>query len=87
MTAPRRIAIVVHAVVPGDPRIRRQSDALVAAGHEVDVICLREPGEAPEERDGPMRIVRMPVNRSFIGFAGHIAEYLAFTAMATWTRS
>ena len=28
------IAIVVHASVPADPRIRRQADALVGAGYE-----------------------------------------------------
>ena len=81
---PRRVAIVVHAIFPGDPRIRRQSDALADAGHEVDIICLREPGEPAEERDGPVRIVRLPINRSFIGFAGHMLEYLAFTAAAGW---
>lgn len=80
----RRAAIVVHAVFPGDPRVRRQSDALVEAGDEVDLICLRQPGEEAEERDGARRIVRLPINRSFIGFAGHLAEYLAFTAMAGW---
>lgn len=84
MSGRGRVAIVVHAVVPGDPRIRRQSDALVDAGYEVDIICLRQPGEPATDTDGPIRIVRLPVNRSFIGFAGHIAEYLAFTAMATW---
>ena len=83
MTA-RRVAIVVHAVFPGDPRVRRQSDALIEAGYEVDIICLRQPGEEADERDGPRRIVRLPVNRTFIGFAGHLAEYLAFTAMAGW---
>jgi glycosyltransferase involved in cell wall biosynthesis len=77
-----RLAIVVHAVYPGDMRVRRQSDALLAAGHEVDVLCLRGPGEAAEEQDGRMRVVRLPVNRAFIGFAGHLAEYLAFTGMA-----
>ena len=77
-----RIAIVVHAVYPGDPRIRRQSDALTAAGHQVDLFCLRGPHEAPEEADGPMRVVRLPVNRAFTGFAGHLAEYLAFAGIA-----
>jgi glycosyltransferase involved in cell wall biosynthesis len=77
-----RIAIVVHAIYPGDPRIRRQSDALIAAGHEVDLFCLRGLDEAPEEVDGPMRIVRLPVNRAFTGFAGHLAEYLAFAGIA-----
>lgn len=79
-----RIAIVVHAVFPGDPRVRRQSDALVDAGYEVDIICLRQAGEAAEEREGALRIVRLPVNRNFIGFAGHLAEYVAFTAMVAW---
>jgi glycosyltransferase involved in cell wall biosynthesis len=81
---PRRVAIVVHAIFPGDPRVHRQADALTEAGFEVDVLCLRQPGEPAEERDGAVRIVRLPVNRSFVGFAGHIAEYLAFTAIATW---
>jgi glycosyltransferase involved in cell wall biosynthesis len=77
-----RLAIVVHAVHPGDPRIRRQTDALVAAGHEVDLFCLRGPGEAAEELLGPLRIVRLPVSRAFTGFAGHLAEYLAFAGLA-----
>jgi glycosyltransferase involved in cell wall biosynthesis len=84
VTDARRVAIVVHAVFPGDPRVRRQSDALLDAGHEVDIICLRQRGEPEEEIDGGQRIVRLPVNRSFIGFAGHIAEYVAFTAMVAW---
>jgi glycosyltransferase involved in cell wall biosynthesis len=81
---PRRVAIVVHAVFPGDPRVRRQSDALLDAGYEVDILALRQPGEAPEERENGARIVRLPVNRAFVGFAGHLAEYVAFTAIASW---
>jgi glycosyltransferase involved in cell wall biosynthesis len=77
-----RIAIMVHAVYPGDPRIRRQSDALMSAGHDVDLFCLRGPGEAAEEASGAMRIVRLPVNRAFTGFAGHVAEYVAFAGLA-----
>jgi glycosyltransferase involved in cell wall biosynthesis len=74
--------MVVHAVYPGDPRVRRQSDALIAAGHEVDVIALRGPGELAEDRSGPMRVMRLPVSRTFQGFAGHMAEYLAFAGLA-----
>ncbi len=77
-----RVAILVHALVPGDTRIRRQTDALIEAGYEVDVFALRGKGEDPETRDGALRIVRLPVSRWFTGFAGHIAEYLAFTAVA-----
>ncbi len=77
-----RVAIVVHAVVPEDPRIRRQTDALLGAGHEVDVFALREPGQPVEERVGALRIVRLPLRRRFEGFGGHMAEYLAFTGLA-----
>jgi glycosyltransferase involved in cell wall biosynthesis len=80
-----RIAIVAHAAYPGDPRLRRQSDALIGAGHQVDLFCLRRPGEAREERgegDAGMRILRLPVHRAFAGFAGHMAEYLAFAGLA-----
>jgi glycosyltransferase involved in cell wall biosynthesis len=77
-----RLAIVAHAAYPGDPRLRRQTDALIAAGHQVDLFCLRRPSEAHEERVGMMRIFRLPVQRAFSGFAGHMAEYLAFAGIA-----
>ncbi|PZR60957.1 MAG: hypothetical protein DLM71_09800 [Chloroflexi bacterium] len=77
------IAIVVHADVPGDPRIRRQAEALLDAGYEVDIFCLRERGQPPfEARDG-LRVHRLPVRRRFEGFAGHLAEYAAFAGLAT----
>lgn len=82
---PRRVVMVVHAIYPGDPRVRRQSDALIESGYGVDIICLRQPGEPAEEADGGgRRIIRLPVNRRFVGFAGHVAEYLAFTVMVAW---
>lgn len=79
-----RVAIVVHAVVPGDPRIAREVDALIGAGYAVDVFCLRDPGQAQEASAGEERIIRLPIRRRFAGFAGHLAEYLAFTAAAGW---
>jgi glycosyltransferase involved in cell wall biosynthesis len=81
---PKRIAILVHAVVPGDPRLQRQTDALLAAGHQVDIFCLRDDGQAARERDGALRIIRLPVNRGSAGFIGHLLEYVAFTAIASW---
>lgn len=77
-----RIAIVAHAVFPADPRLRRQTDALVAAHHQVDLFCLRAPGEVAEEQLRNVRIFRLPVHRAFSGFAGHMAEYLAFAGIA-----
>jgi glycosyltransferase involved in cell wall biosynthesis len=77
-----RIAIVVHASFPADPRIRREADALLAAGYEVDVFALRDPDQPAEERLGALRILRLPVRRRFVGFVGHMAEYLAFAGLA-----
>jgi glycosyltransferase involved in cell wall biosynthesis len=77
-----RIAIVAHAAFPADPRLRRQTDALLASGHEVDLLCLRSPGEPAEERVRSVRVLRLPVHRAFTGFAGHMAEYLAFAGIA-----
>jgi glycosyltransferase involved in cell wall biosynthesis len=82
-TRPSRVAIVVHASLPDDPRIRRQAEALRDAGHEVDLFGLREPGEAARETWNGIRIRRLPVRRRFAGFAGHLAEYLAFAAIAS----
>ena len=79
-----KVAMVAHAAYPGDPRLRRQGDALIAAGHEVDLFCLRRPGEVREEHLGGMRIIRLPVRRAFTGFAGHLAEYLAFAGLAAF---
>ena len=77
-----RVAMVAHAAYPGDPRLRREIDALIGAGHQVDLFCLRRPGEARAEAEGSLRILRLPVHRAFTGFAGHMAEYLAFAGLA-----
>ena len=85
MTAarPTRVAIVVHASLPDDPRIRRQAEALRDAGHEVDLFGLRDPGQPGAETWNGIRILRLPVRRRFTGFAGHLAEYLAFAAVVS----
>lgn len=81
---PDRIAVLVHADVPGDPRVRRQVDALLAAGFEVDCFALREPGQPEETSSGGLRIIRLPVRRGSTGFVAHLLEYVAFTALAAW---
>jgi glycosyltransferase involved in cell wall biosynthesis len=79
-----RVAIVVHATVPQDPRVRRQAEALVNAGYAVDVFGLRQAGHSPEEVIGGVVYKRLPMNRTWYGMAGHLAEYVAFLAMATF---
>lgn len=82
MRRARRIAIVGHSAIPHDPRLAKQAAALVAAGFEVDVFGLREPGQLKEEQRDGVRLVRLPVHRRWHGLAGHLAEYAAFTGLA-----
>ena len=77
-----RIALVAHASLPDDTRVRRQAEALRDAGYGVDLVGLRDPGQAEVEEWRGLRIIRLPVRRSFTGFAGHLAEYLAFASLA-----
>ena len=43
---PPRVVIVVHAVVPGDPRVRRQTDALIEAGYTAQGRIVAHGGSA-----------------------------------------
>lgn len=80
----RRHAMVVHAYYPlGETRVQREAAALVAAGLDVDVICLRQPGEARSERDDGVTIRRLPIGRNRErGVAFQLLEYLAFLVLA-----
>jgi glycosyltransferase involved in cell wall biosynthesis len=80
----RRICMVVHASYPRDTRVRRQADAAFDGGHPVDVICLRDPGEAKSEVIRGVHVRRLPI-RHVPGATPWrmVFEYLLFTAAAT----
>ena len=50
----RPIAMLVHSYYEEDPRVRREAEALVAAGHAVDVFSLRRPGHPREAAARPV---------------------------------
>src|ERR671925_1834602 len=54
-----RVAIVWQHRIIAETRVGREIGALAEAGHEVDVICLRAPGEARFERRGPVTFRRL----------------------------
>lgn len=78
-----RVALVGHASLPDDTRLRRQAEALRDAGYGVDLFGLRDPGQPEVEEWRGLRIIRLPVRRAFTGFAGHLAEYLAFAGLVS----
>lgn len=82
MTVPR-VALVAHASLPDDTRLRRQAEALRDAGYDVDLFGLRDPGQPEIEDWRGLRIIRLPIRRAFTGFVGHLAEYLAFASLVS----
>jgi len=76
--------MVVHAYYPlGETRVQREAEALRDRGYQVDVICLRLPGEPARETYHGVGVHRLPVRRhksrgAFVQFW----EYLAFFTLA-----
>jgi glycosyltransferase involved in cell wall biosynthesis len=68
-----------------DPRVRNQVEALASVGFDVDVICMRRPGEPKCEQDGRITIRRLPLSDRRSGKLGYIAEYSMFFALAMFS--
>ncbi|MCD2195814.1 glycosyltransferase [Actinomycetospora endophytica] len=80
----RRACVVRQHYVPRDSRVARAAQALAEDGFDVDVICLRAPGEPAREQLGAVRIRRVPLrHRQGGGAAGYAVEYAAFLVAAT----
>jgi glycosyltransferase involved in cell wall biosynthesis len=81
----RPVAMLVHSYYEEDPRVRRQAEALVRAGRQVDVISLRRAGDPREGTLEGVRITRLDVQRhQGSPIATYLAEYTAFLARATF---
>jgi glycosyltransferase involved in cell wall biosynthesis len=74
-----RVCVVRQGYFPLDTRVRREVHALAGAGHEVDVICVRWPGEPRRERRGPIRVLRLPAPlRRTDGALRYVLQYATF---------
>ena len=75
----RPFVLVTHSYYEEDPRVRRQAEAILAAGRPVDVIALRRPGDPPDGDVAGVRVYRLDVQRhQGAGLGTYLAEYLAF---------
>jgi glycosyltransferase involved in cell wall biosynthesis len=63
--------------------LRREAEALRDAGYDVDVVCLRAPGDPPVEDDNGVRLHRLPLTRRRRGPASYVVDYFAFFLAAT----
>jgi glycosyltransferase involved in cell wall biosynthesis len=77
-----RIGVIRQFYFPCDTRVRREVHALVEAGHEVDVVCMRRPGQALYERDGSVTVYRLPLEHKRGGPLRYLFEYLSFPLAA-----
>lgn len=77
-----RVCVVRQFHYPADPRVRREAEALVADGHEVDVICLRQPGESAREVVNGVDIHRLPLDHERGSLGRYLYEYSTFFVMA-----
>ena len=69
---------MVYAYFPADPRVRREVESLRGAGHEVDVICLRDDGELSRETVRGVGVVRVPLLARRGGRLRYLFQYVLF---------
>ena len=89
-TAPKRtdlrpVAMLTHSYYEEDPRVRREAEAIVAAGRPVDVFALRRPGDLATETIDGVTVRRLGVQRhQGAGLGTYLREYLAFLVRSGW---
>jgi len=78
--------MLTHSYYEEDPRVRRQAEALVASGRDVDVYALRRPDDPREVVVDGGRVRHLDVQRhQGAGLGTYLREYLAFFARAGWS--
>jgi glycosyltransferase involved in cell wall biosynthesis len=62
-----------------DPRVRREAEALVEAGHQVVFLARRQPGEAVRETVSGVEILKLPgLMHDRASIAGYLVDYCIF---------
>jgi glycosyltransferase involved in cell wall biosynthesis len=74
--------IVLNYYPFSEVRVRRETEALLEAGHAVDVICRRHSSEPKRESKGALTVHRLTVGAKSWGVLTQLFEYLAFTFLA-----
>lgn len=77
-----RVLIVRQCYYPDNMRPLRQATALTRAGHDVTVICLKNPNEKSEEILDGVRVIRLPLSWERLSLFYYFLEYAAFFFMA-----
>ncbi|HEX7473334.1 MAG TPA: glycosyltransferase family 4 protein [Candidatus Limnocylindrales bacterium] len=79
------VAMITHSYYEEDSRVRREAEAVFAAGRAVDVYGLRRPGDEAEDVIDGVNVHRIDVRRhQGAGVATYLGEYAAFLVRAGW---
>lgn len=80
----KRVAVLLYSYYPADPRPRRAAEAMVEAGAEVDLFCLREnSADARTETVAGVRVTRLPLAKKRGGKLAYITQYGRFIVAST----
>ena len=72
------VAVIAHKDFPGGVRERREIEALIDAGYDVDLICLRQPAQFLTESLDHLHIYRIPLTHKRSGRIRFMLEYGTF---------
>jgi glycosyltransferase involved in cell wall biosynthesis len=80
-----RILMAAYTNYRRDPRVRREAEALIEAGHEVTFLASRQPGQPDEEVIDGVRVIKLPgLGNHRRSIAAYLADYALFFLLATW---
>ncbi|MGZ4268284.1 MAG: glycosyltransferase family 4 protein [Solirubrobacteraceae bacterium] len=80
--ARRPRAAIVRQTYDYEPQLQREAEALVAAGYDVEMICMRNPERPWRATVNGVRVVSLPAVRTRAGKLGYLADYAWFFAVA-----
>jgi len=78
-----RVLVIRQGSFPLDARVRREVEALLDGGHEVDVISLRREGQKGREKWKGVDVYRPPLRHRREGALVYVIEHFAFMVMAS----
>jgi glycosyltransferase involved in cell wall biosynthesis len=80
----KRVCIVRHNYYPQEAHVRRNAEALLSHGYEVDIICLKQKNQLCREIVHGINVYRLPVEHLRRGISRYLFEYSVFFLFASW---
>jgi glycosyltransferase involved in cell wall biosynthesis len=77
-----RVCVIRQGYYPLDPRLRKEVEALVGAGHEVDIICATFRDQPRHERREAVAVYRIPIAHHRRGPLWYLFECGLFLVLA-----